>query len=325
MRQRNTKRFRDLTSRDIIRALIGHSTHRNPVSYITSVENAEILTPSHRIHAHSSFNLIFTLHDGEQDVKFTLEPNHDILSEDAQVEYMDKNGVITRTEPIVRSDVKVYRGDSWLRDERGWYHAGWARILVKRDGMDPLFEGAFTLHHDAHHIQLASSYMKTRHELDPKVDLIDNEPMVVFRDSDVESGMNTQGLIGRDISIDIEEEEEDDIMCSSDRLGFNTQPGNPINMMITEIPKAGWGGFGLEALFRGGMTKRQNVDGSSSFPGGSGNSAGVNLRNTIGNTDGCPTTRQVALIGVATDCTYTADFASPEAARANIINQINSA
>lgn len=306
---------------DIIRALIGHSTHRNPVSYITSIENAEILTPSHRVHAHSSFNLIFTLHDGEQDVKFTLEPNHDILSDNAQVEYMDANGVITRTEPIVRSEVKVFRGDSWLRDEQGWYHAGWARILVKTDGLNPLFEGAFTLRHDVHHIQLASSYMRTRHELDPKVDLTGDETMVVFRDSDVESGMNTQGLVGRGIAIDIEE----DFMCSSDRLGFNIQPSNAINMMITEMPKAGWGGFGLESLFRGGLTRRQNVDGSNSFPGGSGNSAGVNLKSTIGNTDGCPTTRQVALMGVATDCTYTADFASPEAARANIINQINSA
>lgn len=238
---------------------------------------------------------------------------------------MDGNGVVTRTEPIVRSEVKVFRGDSWLRDERGWYHAGWARILVKRDGLDPLFEGAFTLHHDAHHIQLASSYMKTRHELDPRVDLTGDKPMVVFRDSDVESGMNTQGLVGRGAGVDT----ENDFMCPSDQLGFNTQPSNLINMMITEMPKAGskagWGGFGLESLFRGGMTKRQNVDGSSSFPGGSGNSAGVNLRNTIGNTDGCPTTRQVALIGVATDCTYTADFATEEDARENIINQINSA
>lgn len=305
---------------DILYAYIGHSTHRNPVSYITSVEDARLLTPSHRIHAHSSFDLIFTLHDGEQDVKFSLEPNNDILSDSAQVEYMDENGVVTRTEPIIRRDVKIFRGDSWLRDEQGWYHAGWARIMVKRDGLDPLFEGAFTLNHDAHHIQLASSYMKTRHELDPKVDLRGNESMVVFRDSDVESGFRAQGLEGRGIDI----HPEDD-MCSSDRLDFNVQPSNAVNMMISEIPKAGWGNFGLEALFRGGLTRRQNVDGTDSFYGGSGNSAGVNLRSTIGNTDGCPTTRQVALMGVAADCTYTADFDNVEAARQNIITQINSA
>lgn len=305
----------------ILRAHIGHSTHRGPVSYITSIENAEVLTPSHRIHAHTSFELIFTLHDGEQDVKFSLEPNNDILSDSAQVEYMDENGVITRTEPIVRRDVKVFKGDSWLRDEQGWYHAGWARIMVKRDGSDPLFEGAFTLHHDAHHIQLASSYMKTRHELDPAVKLGGNESMVVFRDSDVESELRTQGLFGRGIDI----HPEDDVMCSSDRLDFNIQPDNAINMMISEIPKAGWGDFGLETLFRRGLTRRQNVDGTDSFYGGSGNSAGVNLRSTIGDTDGCPTTRQVSLMGVATDCTYTADFDNMEAARQNVISQINSA
>lgn len=45
----------------------------------------------------------------------------------------------------------------------------------------------------------------------------------------------------------------------------------------------------------------------------------------IGSTDGCPSSRLVAMIGVATDCTYTAEFDSIEDARENIISQINTA
>ncbi|KAJ0161641.1 Disintegrin and metalloproteinase domain-containing protein B [Colletotrichum tanaceti] len=44
---------------------------------------------------------------------------------------------------------------------------------------------------------------------------------------------------------------------------------------------------------------------------------------TIGSTQGCFSTRRVALLGVATDCTYTASFSSPREARDNVISQIN--
>jgi hypothetical protein len=56
-----------------------------------------------------------------------------------------------------------------------------------------------------------------------------------------------------------------------------------------------------------------------------GNSAGVNLETTIGQTAGCPTTRKVALVGVATDCTYTGEFNSTESARENVIQVMNAA
>ncbi|KAM5349889.1 hypothetical protein ACJ41O_006394 [Fusarium nematophilum] len=44
---------------------------------------------------------------------------------------------------------------------------------------------------------------------------------------------------------------------------------------------------------------------------------------TIGSTDGCPSRRLVAMLGIATDCTYTAEFDSLEDARANVISQVN--
>ncbi|KAF4444280.1 hypothetical protein F53441_11188 [Fusarium austroafricanum] len=48
-------------------------------------------------------------------------------------------------------------------------------------------------------------------------------------------------------------------------------------------------------------------------------------REHIGSTEGCPSSRRVALIGVAADCSYTAEFGSMRDARDNIISQINTA
>lgn len=46
---------------------------------------------------------------------------------------------------------------------------------------------------------------------------------------------------------------------------------------------------------------------------------------TIGSTEGCPSTRLVALLGVATDCTYITQFRSPDDMRQSIITQVNTA
>ena len=49
------------------------------------------------------------------------------------------------------------------------------------------------------------------------------------------------------------------------------------------------------------------------------------LISSIGNTDGCPTTRRVAVLGIATDCEYTASFDSPDDIRQNLISMVNTA
>lgn len=50
-----------------------------------------------------------------------------------------------------------------------------------------------------------------------------------------------------------------------------------------------------------------------------------NLTSTIGSSWGCPTTRQVAYIGVVADCTYTAGFNSTDSARDYIHEMVNTA
>lgn len=59
--------------------------------------------------------------------------------------------------------------------------------------------------------------------------------------------------------------------------------------------------------------------------GWDGDSGNESLAETIGSTSGCPTSRQIAYIGVATDCAYSAEFNSSDAVRRNIINVVNTA
>ena len=242
-------------------------------------------------------------------MRLSLEPNHDILAEDASVDFLDTAGNVLYTEPIIRQDYKVFKGDAWERDcEGGWTHVGWARIVIRRDGVDPLFEGAFTIMHDHHHIQLRSNYMSTKHALDPQVEYSDDEYMVLFRDSDIGQvrRLESKRAIGGNPA------------CSAHQLAFNKDPLNPIFAPVVKRDVGFWGSAPTSSLFG----KRQ-IDGSGIATGG--NSAGVNLKSTIGNSVGCPVTRKVAFVGIATDCTYTGTFNSSDTARQNIITQLNSA
>ncbi|KAE8152102.1 Metallo-peptidase family M12-domain-containing protein [Aspergillus avenaceus] len=46
---------------------------------------------------------------------------------------------------------------------------------------------------------------------------------------------------------------------------------------------------------------------------------------SIGSTSGCPNSRRMALVGIATDCTYTASFNSTEELRRSLISMVNTA
>ena len=213
-----------------------------------------------------------------------------------------------RTESIRRHEHKVYRGEAWLQEWDGtWSNAGWARIVVRRDGIYPLFEGAFTLLHDHHHVQMRSSYLSTKHELDPDVEYNEDEYLVVFRDSDIDA----RGPIS---SMDLRRSERNERSCRSHELEYNFDPSQTV--LKREV--GFWGVTPIKSLFG----KRQ-ID-TNGIPSG-GNSGSVNLKSSIGSTAGCPSTRKVALMGVATDCTYTGSFNSSESAHANVITQINSA
>ncbi|KAH8907120.1 hypothetical protein BR93DRAFT_669865 [Coniochaeta sp. PMI_546] len=292
-----------------------HSTERNHLSYISRIEDAVIHTPSHRVHAHSTFELSFRLHDGRQKVRLTLSPNHDILSEDAVVNLIGPDGTVQSVEQIDRSEHRIFKGDAFVKrpGHSEWTNVGWARIAVHRDGEVPVFEGAFRVDGDHHHIQTGEHYRHTGIIGDPEVEEDrSDEYMVVWRDSDI-VGNGGSGHDHDELKRDLSGTES----CTSDSLLFNRDVEHPVYRGLDERDAEAENSFwsmNPRALFG------RQIDGTTS-----GNGAGVNLASTIGSTAGCPTTRKVALIGIATDCTYTAKFNSTSAIRSHIISTINSA
>jgi hypothetical protein len=280
-----------------------HSTQRNPLTYVSLLENPVLLSSSHHVHAYSSFDLTFYLHSKQQKVRLSLEPNHDVIHDTLHVHYLGADGTVKYIEPVDRAEHKVFKGSAFIQHagHTEWTNVGWARITVHRDGKEPIFEGAFRIDHDHHHIQTGFNYQRLRLAEDPVVNdpRSNDEYMIVWRDSDIMEHYLSHDELKRDVF--------GRSSCSSDNLDFNAAYSN---IELRDLQ-----GVSSNSLF-----SRQEVDGTTGN-----NGAGVNLIETIGSTNGCPTTRKVALVGIATDCTYTAAFNSSQAARTNIIQQVNAA
>ncbi|CAN9426650.1 unnamed protein product [Alternaria alternata] len=284
------------------------SSHaRPPLRSIALAKNADILTQTHRVTAVSTFDLAFDV--SGQRIRLSLEPNHDLFVDGGQITHLNADGSIARQEPIERLQHKVYKGTAWLKRGNRWDNVGWARIGIRKDGLEPLFEGTFTVNHDHHHVKTASSYKSTRQAEDPDVDLRDREYMVVFRDSDMGNFDEHTELRKRG----------DNIGCPSDDLIFNTQEDHPVYASMRARDESS----AMSPSLISAMFKRQsNSDDTQS----GGNGAGVDLSTTIGSTAGCPGTRKVALVGVAADCTYVNSFnGDKNRTQTNIIDAMNQA
>ncbi|KAI1102312.1 zinc metalloprotease mde10 [Jackrogersella minutella] len=281
-----------------------HSVKRNALNYISRLDNPVIHTASNRVHAFSSFDLSFLLHNEQDKVRISLEPNHDVLSDSASVQYLGADGTITREEKVERMDHRVFKGHAFVKhpDHLEWINSGWARITVYRDGPRPLFEGTFRVNGNHHHIQTSSTFRQTQHEDDPSANIEEDEYMVVWRDSDIKPNSYDVSELKRGLN---------ENACSSDTLNFNNEDAHPVHQGLDLRD--------MSAVDSGKLFGRQ-IDGTTG-----GNGAGVNLAQSIGSTQGCPTTRKVALVGIATDCTYTAQFDNNSDVRSNIIQLVNSA
>ena len=221
---------------------------------------------------------------------------------------MDAEGRIRESEPIERTSHKVYKGYSFIQreDSQGWSRAGTARISVHRDGSTPIFDGHFRIDGNNHHIQTVAKYFDMKHDEDPDVLIQQEDPeerMVVWRDSDLR-GFNEEHMeLKRSIAFN------NDSTCDAASLSFNSKMdeqyriANPFYAMDTK------------SIFA-----RQSIDGGSS----GGDSTG-DLTASIGSTSGCPTARKVALVGIATDCTYRSKFDSDAALRQSVISMVNQA
>lgn len=286
--------------------LPAHSTKRNPVTYVSLIDEPLIKTPSHRVHSHSSFDLTFTLHNGETPVRLALEPNHNLLHDEFSVTRMDNFGEVRSVEYLPRSAHRVYKGKAFVRRDgfKGWSHAGWARITMRRDGSKPVFEGAFRIDGDSHHIQTGSHYLKLKHEDDPSIDVPEDgeEVMVVYRDSDIR-----RSSFGNELKRGLSEPS-----CGSDTLDFNSRYDVEVKRSLQD---RSFGSMGVKSLFG-----RQSIEGDQ------GDDTGANYIPDIGSVEGCPTSSKVALVGIATDCNYWEEFnENEEDLRQNIISIVNQA
>lgn len=283
------------------------SEARDAIKHIFPVESPVINTPSHQVNHRSHFDLTFSLHNKRQQLKLSLEPSDDIIGETAHIEYFDGQGNIKHSEPIDRPAHMVFKGSAWIQQVDGsWARAGWARIYMRRGGPNPLMEGAFSIMGDSHHVQLQSTYIQTRHDSDFRFNKKADEHMIIHRDSDTALHTSNRGLKrGSSVSLG----------CETDKLSFNSDPNHPI--LASNFEQATTHGSSKLLRHVAAPGKRQSDTG--------GNIGAVDLQSTIGNTNGCPTTRRVAMIGIATDCSYTASFDSVESVRQNIISMVNTA
>lgn len=186
----------------------------------------------------------------------------------------------------------------------GWSHAGWARITFRQDGKKPVFEGAFRVDGVSHHIQTGTHYLKLRHQDDPMISLRDDgdEVMVVYRDSDIRPTSSLGDELKRDLAPPA---------CGSDSLGFNTRYDVEMRRSLQD---RSFGTVHARSLFN------RQIDNSGD------DEAGANYIPSIGSTQGCPTTRKVALVGIATDCNYWEEFDEKEQdLRENVISMVNQA
>ncbi|KAH8902642.1 zincin [Coniochaeta sp. PMI_546] len=288
----------------LITMLQAHSLPRSPLHRVSRVADPVLHTPSHRIHAFSAFDLTFILLDGSEEIRLSVTPNEDILHNGAVVRYLAQDGRLGVDEQIDRLQHKVFRGQAFARQDgqTDWIRGGWARIAIHRDGPNPLFEGVFTVRGEHYHIQTSDNYFQTRVSGDPDIANEPEEYMIVWKDSYIQRPTYEHKTPRHQPGVGT--------TCQFDDLRFNVDPWHPVRRAISlDSLTEGW-----EPISPVGISERQYGPGSS-----------IDLTSTIGSTNGCPTTRKIALLGIAADCTYTRDFGSVAAVRANIVQQINAA
>ncbi|KAL4808382.1 Metallo-peptidase family M12-domain-containing protein [Aspergillus unguis] len=195
-----------------------------------------------------------------------------------------------------------------------WEPVGWTRIYIKEDGPRPLFEGVFNVRGDNHHVQLKSTYLQRKRPQDVGITKQDGEYMVFYRDSDL---LRTEPSVHTDLKRSLPEDMAGST-CHADKLDFNNDPEHPVIQSFTE-KKSSWASMPMADLFGLSFSKRDDINTVS------GNGGGVNLQSTIGDTSGCPDTKRVALVGIATDCSFWEKFNGRDDVQESVVNIVNSA
>ncbi|KAL1863444.1 hypothetical protein Plec18170_000279 [Paecilomyces lecythidis] len=243
-------------------------------------------SPSHEVDAYSSFNISFRLPRSPQRITLKLQPTLNIIAPDAYIRHLDKDGQSIHGGPIERSAHKVFKGSVLVEGKGDNLEVGWARIYITRHSMKPLFEGTFTVYREQYHVQLLSTY------------------------SEMTRGIERPG------SRPLDQRQDDYIIAYKTTNGHHTESKRSQDENMCQVNSS------LLSTYTGAETNDVN---DSLFTRQFGSPQYNDFSDHIGGTAGCPTSRRMALVGIVTDCTYTASFRSADAAHRNIVNVVNAA
>jgi hypothetical protein len=198
---------------------------------------------------------------------------------------------------------------------------GWARIMVHHQGnanlgRAPTFEGAFSANGNIYHIMTKDNYMRHKLDLDAEpnenVDESD-ENLVIWRESDVMTVAEEHlAKTGKVYPVEGVPQPQS---CGHDRLQYNDPSQHPI---LARPSRESWTEHLLRPLINDTIYRRDDA------PTG-GSTMSTNFVNSIGSTEGCPTTQKIVYMGVAADCVYVSKYSNQENATQQILNNWNTA
>ncbi|CAO3624212.1 unnamed protein product [Cunninghamella echinulata] len=310
----------------------GHSINNEKLNKIEPITNINLdisssssslssssssLSSSSHSHSHLSKRIKRSIHDIEYEDKIRLqfegfnqsfslhlEPNTDLFHPNATIYHSSSQQQI-----IAPTDYRIYKGyvihsyysnQTWKEEQIGILPQqekilGWARIILRNDLVgtqqddQPIFEGSFSILNDIYHIKSFEAYHKSKRSDDPTLMHFSN--MILYRDSDISTNTNSTILYNNNNKKTMGQ-------CGFDHLSFNKY-NHPItnNMASMDL----FSSFQDISPFQPShhqLTKRA--------------------------TTGCPTTKKIAYMGAAADCTYTKYYKTKQQAALQIINDWNS-
>lgn len=192
-----------------------------------------------------------------------LQPNNHLLHPAARIKYYktgtDGEIVLDRTEPLAKNEAQAFFGDVVHPDETDgrlqedlagglinskYRPLGWARIMVYDEGnaevgIPPHLEGAFSVNGIPHHIMSREKYLQLKHPRDPVPDTRDRS-LVIFRDSDITTIWEEQGLLGSSSLAGFQNTSSNEVShsCGHDHPEWNRSPF--INPVLRQPKKATW-------------------------------------------------------------------------------------
>ncbi|KAK2616751.1 hypothetical protein QQS21_000363 [Conoideocrella luteorostrata] len=266
--------------------------HENPREVVRLTEIEYSATPiTHE--GPENVLLSFTIGDKtRQRIVLELERNDDLFSQPVMVRHIGADGSLSSVSTIPAGSHLAFRGATSVRSHDNGHssttrQAGWARMTFFNKDKVQLGEGAFSVDGIEYHVQPDYKYRKMQSPGDPVVPMKSSTPyMVAWRDI-VDELPGGEELKKRQIN---------EATCSVSDLDFNSD-----QLYSSEQ--------------HGALLDRQAGGGLNS----------LDLGSVIGSTAGCPTSRQIALLGIATDCSYTSQFSSSDELREHVLSIVNTA